>query len=384
MKKFLFYLSLASFLFLNSLFFVPFSQAATTEEIIISAPTHRLLTGKFIDEGLGEQLKPDGKLGQIFYLSAKSKSKFLIDMSTIEEISDLSDGYQLMDESVGKYEQIAKNWLARFNQVANSKNSFSIIYGNPSKTWIDKLFPSEFEYYKSVNKLRLEEYLGGSVTYKPFDDGKYDKNDKDISLPKEAITSFTSADTQLKLLSTIVDPKELSIPRLRLAQLLNADIEPRNISMFYADFNKSMSDTRKKLRITTTKFTVTNENQKLPITLVNEFASNLKIKMLVKPTNLKVGVRSIDDIEVEANSKKQILLPIDVFASGSSALQVQLTDLQGNPLGFPAYVSLNLSVISSATAWLTTIAALLLLIGVIAQSVRRFKSNKQEELSIEN
>jgi hypothetical protein len=282
------------------------------------------------------------------------------------------------------YEQIAKNWLARFNQVANSKNSFSIIYGNPSKTWIDKLFPSEFEYYKSVNKLRLEEFFGGSVTYKPFDDGNYEKNDKDISLPKEAITSFTTADTQLKLLSTIVGPKELSTPRLRLAQLLNADIEPRNISMFYADFNKSMSETRKKLRITTTKFTVTNESQKLPITLVNEFASNLKIKMIVKPTNLKVGVRSIDDIEVEANSKKQILLPIDVFASGSSALQVQLTDLQGNSLGFPAYVSLNLSVISSATAWLTSIAALLLLIGVIAQSVRRFKSNKQEELSIEN
>ena len=384
MKKFLSFLSLASFLFLNSLFFIPFSQAATTEEIIISAPTHRLLSGKFIDEGLGEQLKPDGKLGQIFYLSAKSKPKFLIDMSTIEEISDMSDGYQLIDESVGMYEQIAKNWLSRFNQVVNSKNSFSIIYGNPSKTWVDKLFPSEIEYYKSVNELRLEEFLGGSVTYKAFEESKYEKNDKDISLPNEAITSFTTADTQLKLLSTIVDPKELSIPRLRLAQLLNADIEPRNISVFYADFNKSMSETRKKLRITTTKFTVTNESQKLPITLVNEFDSNVKIKMMTKPTNLKVGVRSIDDIEVGANSKKQILLPIDVFASGSSGLKVQLTDLQGNPLGFPAYVSLNLSVISSTTAWLTSIAALLLLIGVIAQSVRRFKSNKQEELSIEN
>ena len=382
MKKFL--TQVIIILFLNSLLFVPSTQASTTDEIIISEPTHRLLTGKFIDEGLGEQLKPDGKLGQIFYLSAKSKPKFLIDMSTIEEISDMSDGYQLIDDSVGMYEQIAKNWLSRFNQVVNSKNSFSIIYGNPSKTWVDKLFPSEIEYYKSVNELRLEEFLGGSVTYKAFEESKYEKNDKDISLPNEAITSFTTADTQLKLLSTIVDPKELSIPRLRLAQLLNADIEPRNISVFYADFNKSMSETRKKLRITTTKFTVTNESQKLPITLVNEFDSNVKIKMMTKPTNLKVGVRSIDDIEVEANSKKQILLPIDVFASGSSALQVQLTDLQGNPLGFPAYVSLNLSVISSATAWLTSIAALLLLIGVIAQSVRRFKSNKQEELSIEN
>ena len=89
MKKFLSFLSFASFLFLNSLFFIPFSQAATTEEIIISAPTHRLLSGKFIDEGLGEQLKPGGKLGQIFYLSAKSKSKFLVDMSTIEEISEI-------------------------------------------------------------------------------------------------------------------------------------------------------------------------------------------------------------------------------------------------------------------------------------------------------
>ena len=382
MKKFL--TQVIIIIFLNSLLFVPSTQAATTDEIIISEPTHRLLTGKYIDEGLGEQLKPDGKLGQIFYLSAKSKPKFLIDMSTIEEISDMSDGYQLIDESVGMYEQIAKNWLARFNQVANSKNSFSIIYGNPSKTWVDKLFPSEIEYYKSVNELRLEEFLGGSVTYKAFEESKYEKNDKDISLPNEAITSFTTADTQLKLLSTIVDPKELSIPRLRLAQLLNADIEPRNISVFYADFNKSMSETRKKLRITTTKFTVTNESQKLPITLVNEFDSNVKIKMMTKPTNLKVGVRSIDDIEVGANSKKQILLPIDVFASGSSGLKVQLTDLQGNPLGFPAYVSLNLSVISSTTAWLTSIAALLLLIGVIAQSVRRFKSNKQEELSIEN
>ena len=382
MKKFL--TQVIIIIFLNSLLFVPSTQAATTDEIIISEPTHRLLTGKFIDEGLGEQLKPDGKLGQIFYLSAKSKPKFLIDMSTIEEISDMSDGYQLIDESVGMYEQIAKNWLSRFNQVVNSKNSFSIIYGNPSKTWVDKLFPSEIEYYKSVNELRLEEFLGGSVTYKAFEESKYEKNDKDISLPNEAITSFTTADTQLKLLSTIVDPKELSIPRLRLAQLLNADIEPRNISVFYADFNKSMSETRKKLRITTTKFTVTNESQKLPITLVNEFDSNVKIKMMTKPTNLKVGVRSIDDIEVGANSKKQILLPIDVFASGSSGLKVQLTDLQGNPLGFPAYVSLNLSVISSTTAWLTSIAALLLLIGVIAQSVRRFKSNKQEELSIEN
>ena len=88
----------------------------------------------------------------------------------------------------------------------------------------------------------------------------------------------------------------------------------------------------------------------------------------------------------QATTTEEIVIsaPTNRLLSGSSALQVQLTDLQGNSLGFPAYVSLNLSVISSATAWLTSIAALLLLIGVIAQSVRRFKSNKQEELSIEN
>ncbi len=361
-------------LVLSNILLVPMLKANAVEELLISAPTNRLMNGKFIDESLGEQLKPAGKLGQIFLLTPKAKIVFLVDMSTLEEIVDMSDGYTLNNEVAGINNMVAKNWLDRFRQVSNSNNSVSISYGNPSKEWIEKLFKDENEYYQSVNKIRLEEFLGKSVKLNSL------PNEKQMQLPKEAITSFVSADTQLRILSSIVNPKELAAQRLRLAQLLNPGIDAKNIPIFYADFNKSMSEVRNKLRVASTKFTVTNEKQKLPITLVNGFESDVKLKMVAKPTNLKVGTRSVGEIELPANSKKQVLLPIDVFASGTSALQVQLTDLDGKAIGYPVYISLNLTVISTTTTWLTSIAALLLLIGVITQSVRRFKSNKGEEL----
>lgn len=362
-----------SLLILSNILLTPLGNANALEELFISAPTNRLMNGKFIDETLAEQLKPSGKLGRIFLLTPKSKTIFFIDMSTLEEIRDMSDGYVLNNETNGVNNLVALNWLNRFKQVANTNNSISITYGNPAKEWIEKLFKDENEYYQSVNRLRLEEFLGGPVNL------KLRQNEKGAKLPKEAITSFVSADSQLRILSSIVNPKELASQRLRLAQLLNPDIDPKNIPLFYSDFNKSMSEVRNKLRVSSTKFTVTNEKQKLPITLVNGFDSDVKLKMITKPTNLKVGTRSVGEIDLPANSKQQVLLPIDVFASGTSALQVQLTDLTGKAIGYPIYISLNLTVISTTTTWLTSVAALLLLIGVITQSVRRFKSNKGEE-----
>ncbi|MFM7981619.1 MAG: hypothetical protein ACKPKO_20110, partial [Candidatus Fonsibacter sp.] len=119
-------------------------------------------------------------------------------MSTLEEIRDMSDGYVLNNETTGVNNLVALNWLNRFKQVANTNNSISITYGNPAKEWIEKLFKDENDYYQSVNKLRLEEFLGGPVNL------NLRQNEKGAKLPKEAITSFVSADSQLRILSSIV------------------------------------------------------------------------------------------------------------------------------------------------------------------------------------
>jgi uncharacterized membrane-anchored protein len=52
---------------------------------------------------------------------------------------------------------------------------------------------------------------------------------------------------------------------------------------------------------------------------------------------------------------------------------VQLTNLDNKPVGYPVYINLKLSVISPVATWITTAAAVLLIIAVLVQSVRRVR-----------
>ena len=130
---------------------------------------------------------------------------------------------------------------------------------------------------------------------------------------------------------------------------------------------------RTKLNVKNTKFTVTSLQEELPITVVNDFDQVVRLKLSSRAMNGKVSVAQIEEIELEAKSKKQVLLPIEVFAVGDSRLLVQLTNLENKPVGYPVYIDLKLSVISPVATWITTAAAVLLIIAALVQSVRRVR-----------
>ena len=67
---------------------------------------------------------------------------------------------------------------------------------------------------------------------------------------------------------------------------------------------------RNKLRVSKTKFTVTSTKQELPITVINDFNSDVKLKLTTRAINSKVIVRPTEAIEIPAKSKVQVLLPI--------------------------------------------------------------------------
>ena len=110
-----------------------------------------------------------------------------------------------------------------------------------------------------------------------------------------------------------------------------------------------------------------------PITVVNNFDQVVRLKLSSRAMNSKVSIAQIEEIELEAKSKKQVLLPIEVFAAGDSRLLVQLTNLENKPVGYPVYIDLKLSVISPVATWITTAAAVLLFIAALVQSVRRVR-----------
>ena len=79
---------------------------------------------------------------------------------------------------------------------------------------------------------------------------------------------------------------------------------------------------------------------------------------------------------IDGSSKQQILLPVQVLASGESGLLVQLTNAQNKPVGYPVNINLKLSVISPVATWITSGAAVLLFIAALVQSLRRVRRGK--------
>ena len=359
--------------FLLALFFaIPIQSANAAEVVSITEPTHRLIDGKFFDDVLATKLLPSGELGDLVFTTSRSNRSWLIDPATISEITAMSNGYGVIDGSTPTGQQIAKDWLTQFYRITKYEKVSAITYGNPAKSWVSKLMPADVEYLNAISKIKLEEYLGKASS------GTVTTSTEKQKLSNSIQNTFIFADKQFKLMSTLVDPKEFDLLKLRMAQLLNPQISAGGLTPLYADFQSEFNTVRNQLRVSKSKFTVTSSKQELPITVVNDFNSPVKIKLTTRAINSKVVVRPTEAIEIPAKSKLQVLLPIEVLASGNSSLLTQLTNLDNKPIGFPVYISLKLSVISPVATWITSGAAVVLLIAAIIQSVRRFRRGKHE------
>ena len=361
-------------IFAFALFLItPIQSAGAATSVTISEPTHRLINGKFLDDALAAKLMPTGSLGALVYTNSNSSRTWLIDPATIEEITAMSNGYGVIDGSTPTGQQVAKDWLTQFYRLTKFEKVSAITYGNPAKYWVDKLIPEEAEYLNAISKIKLEEYLGKASPATVISSNKQQKLSSGIQ------NTFKFSDKQFILMSTLVDSKEFDSLKLRMAQLLNPDISSSELTPLYSDYQTEFNKVRNKLRVSKTKFTVTSTNQELPITVINDFESDVKLKLTTRAINSKVIVRPTEAIEIPAKSKVQVLLPIEVVASGDSSLLAQLSNLENKPIGFPVNINLKLSVISPIATWITSGAAIVLLIAAIIQSVRRFRRGKNEQ-----
>jgi hypothetical protein len=265
---------------------------------------------------------------------------------------------------------VAKAWLAQFLRVSRNEKISVLTYGNPSKYWVDQLLEKQITYINASGKISLEAFLGKATTQSAFQNGEKQ------GLSKQNVNFLNYAQRQINLFSTLVDQKELLSYQLRISQLLNPDIEKNQLQDLIRDFDKSITQLRNKLKITKTKFTITSSKEELPITLVNDFQSPINLKLSIRAINSKVVVTPVEQIKIEGNSKQQVLLPVEVLATGESSLLAQLTNLDNKPVGYPVSINLKLSVISPVATWITSAAAVLLFVAALIQSLRRVKRRK--------
>ncbi len=353
---------------LISFFISPAANSASV--VVITEPTHRLSDGVFFDDQLAFDLSPAGRLGRLVYLPSLGVRSWQVDPATISEIVAMSTGYGVIDGGVASGQIIAQQWLAQFIKVSRSEKVSYITYGDPSAYWVNEISSEQVTYINALSKISLETSLAKAVT------SAAPVNGVQQAFSKPTINLLKYAQGQINLLATVAGQKELDVDQLRLMQLLNPNIDDKKLMVLIKDFEQSVTKMRDKLKIKSTRFTVTSAKEELPIIIVNNFNSVVKLKLSSRALNSKVEVAPVEEITVDAKSKKQVLLPLQVLAPGESRLLAQLTNLENKPVGYPVYINLKLAVISPVATWITSGAAILLFIAALVQSVRRVRRRK--------
>lgn len=361
-------LLLLIFTFSFNLLSTPSANAAI--EVKISEVTHRLSDGTFFDDGLAGKLEPTGELGKLIYTNTSNVKIWLVDPSTIDEIIAMSIGYSISSGLETTGQEVAKNWLEQFLRVAKYKKVVPLTYGNPANFWVDEIIKDQISYLDAIGKLKLETFFN-----RPVENISLSIQGK-RGFDRTSLNLLKYGQRQINLFSTVVDKSQIEAEQLRLAQLLNPEIDKQLFIRLVKDYDKSITQMRNKLNIKKSKFTLTNSKEELPITITNNFDQIVNLKLSSRAINSKVTVQSIGDIALAAKSKTQVLLPVEVLAAGESRLLIQLTNLEDKPVGYPVYIDLKLSLISPVTTWITISAAVLLILAALTQSVRRVRRGK--------
>lgn len=364
MKK---YLAGAVALFLT-LLAIPAPAFATTSSLTLFEPTHRQLDGAFIDDDLTQLLQPSGRLGLLVFDPPRGDRSWNIDAALIEEVVAMSHGYELVGGKPGTGELVAQNFLTQLLRATSSDTVYSLPYGNPSGYWIHRLSPHDENYFLAAGHSRLQNLLGRPVNaLTKYPSYKYFK------LTPDLITTYKDATENLQIVARYLTSSELDNLRLHSAAILTPYITKSHRDYLEINLNAQSFALLHSVSVVPGRFTITASQQKLPITVINNFNSAAQIRLRVSSLNGRVRIGNLPLISLAAKSKTQILVPVEVLTSGSSALAIDALTPSGNLLGDSVLFPLNLAVISPIATWITTTAALILFGAAIVQSVRRFR-----------
>ncbi len=377
MKRFsAIFLSLLLFFFttplINSTAYV-----AAASAISITDRTHQLFNGTFFDDELITSLTPNGRLGALLYKRSRGPHTWIIDVSLLEEIQVMSKGYKVLNEKNevvdGEGTLVADLYLTTLKNAISRTRVSAFAYGNPDTSWLNKAAPGELKRYQNAGRERLALFLDREI------DVDVVPNITGAALhSRDLHTQYTLLRKKMSGVSKLATSIGVENDRLRIAKLLNPLLTKAQSAALVKNYGLGVGVIENKIRLVVGKYTITSIKEKIPITVVNDFDTEITLLLEVLPLNGKVIVEQPETIILPAQSKVEVALKVEVVASGSSVLLAQLFTVSGELVGSPKRLPLNLTVISPITTWFTTGSAILLLLAAAVQSVRRVNRRKNE------
>lgn len=354
------------FLILISLFFmVPAPAVAASHTIYLATPANRNYAGEITNKNFEKSLEPNGELGKLVFDPIARPRTWIMDAALLEDVQYLVD----------KNSTLATNWLTRLKRISNRDTIYATAYGNPDVIYLQSLAPTELNFYYAVGQQHLQAVLMKNVQSEKgsgfaWKRAKIDSNVREF---------FNTARQEFTLLATVVNPKEIETDRARIAQLFSPQLTTKERGSLLQDFESGQQNVIGKLRIVSGRYRITTSNEKIPITVVNDFNSPVVVDLLFTPMNNRVRFPEYRRITLNAKSKIQVSVPIQTIAAGDTSVIARFENGKGKTIGANAIIDLSSTLISPAVSKFTTGAGLLLILAAVAQSVRRVRKSRSEK-----
>jgi hypothetical protein len=353
------------------------AQAVEPQVIRLVTEPNRNFSGFFYNDDLATRLLPTGDLGKLVFSPINRPRIWVVDTAFIDDVVAMTSEYKIGlkegEKIDGVGSVVATNWLNQFSLVSINDKIVVLPYGNPAYRLMKKYAPGELNFYYANANKRLAEFLARTVNSDKS--GKYSKDSlkDDSSLRK----NYAQNRRALTTLDRVVDAPELTTLRLQLARLLNPNVNNEFRARLLKSAEKEVIRSDRKLKIVSGRYRLTSASDKIPITLVNDFSTPVKVTLELLPRNSRVQVAGITDVSIAANSKMQLLLPVNVITPGTVTVAARLTDAKGVAITKYSQLNLNLSVVDSRVAWFTSSAAVLLFAAATLQTVRRVRRSRK-------
>ena len=353
------------------------AQAVESQVIRLVTEPNRNYSGFFYNDDLATRLTPSGDFGKLVFSPANRPRTWVVDTAFIDDVIAMKDEYKIglvggeKIDGVGSI--VATNWLNQFSFISANDQVVVLPYGNPAYRLIKNYAPGELNFYYANANQRLAEFLGRAVISDKS--GKYSKGS--FASSNSLRMNYTQNRQAVTTLDRVVDAPELTTLRLQMARLLNPNIDQEFRDRLLKSADKEVLRSTRKLKVVSGRYRLTAAEVKLPITLVNNFSTQVKVSLELLPRNSRVQIAGITDVSIEPLSKMQLAIPANVITPGTVTVAARLTDAEGVPITKYSQLNLNLSIVDSRVAWFTSSAAVLLFIAATLQTIRRVRRNKK-------
>jgi hypothetical protein len=352
------------------------AQAADAKVIRLVTEPNRNFSGYFYSDDLATRLAPTGDLGKLVFYPGSQPRIWVVDTAFIDDVIAMKDDYKIGLENGEKIDgigsDVATSWLNQFSFISSSDQVVVLPYGNPAFRLLKNYAPGELNYYYFHANKRLATFLDRPVISDKL--GKFSKGS--LKATNSLRIDYAENRRSVTTLSRVVDAPELTTLRLQLARLLNPNISETFRARLLKSAEKEVIRSNRKLKVVSGRYRLTSASDKVPITLVNNFSTPVKVNLELLPRNSRVQIAGITDVSIAPNSKMQLLLPANVITPGTVTVAARLVDSEGVAITKYSQLNLNLSVVDSRVAWFTSSAAVLLFVAATLQTIRRVRRSR--------